>query len=37
MSTEDTQLNIWHDISQDRIMPTRFFAVIEISKGGKNK
>ncbi|MHC1695161.1 MAG: inorganic diphosphatase [Eubacteriales bacterium] len=30
-------MNIWHDISQDRIMPTRFFAVIEISKGGKNK
>ena len=27
--------NIWHDISPKRI--TRFYAVIEISKGGKNK
>lgn len=30
-------MNIWHDISPKRIKPERFFAVIEISKGGKNK
>lgn len=30
-------MNIWHDISCDRVSPERFTAVIEISKGGKNK
>jgi inorganic pyrophosphatase len=29
--------NIWHDISPDRISPMEFIAVVEISKGGKNK
>lgn len=30
-------MNIWHDISPKRIKEDRFYAVIEISKGGKNK
>ena len=30
-------MNIWHDISPERITPQKFYAVIEISKGGKNK
>lgn len=30
-------MNIWHDISPKRIKKDKFFAVIEISKGGKNK
>ncbi|MBQ8269199.1 MAG: inorganic diphosphatase [Clostridia bacterium] len=30
-------MNIWHDIDKSRILPERFTAVIEISKGGKNK
>lgn len=30
-------MNIWHDISPDRIKTDRFSAVVEISKGGKNK
>lgn len=30
-------MNIWHDISPKRINKDRFYAVIEISKGGKNK
>lgn len=30
-------MNIWHDIDHDRITPADFFAVVEISKGGKNK
>ena len=30
-------MNIWHDISPTRVKPERFIAVIEISKGGKNK
>lgn len=30
-------MNIWHDISPKRITKDRFYAVIEISKGGKNK
>ena len=30
-------MNIWHDISPERILPEFFCAVIEISKGGKNK
>ena len=25
--------NIWHEISEDRIFPTDFISVIEISKG----
>lgn len=29
--------NIWHDISPARIHPTDFIAVIEITKGSKNK
>jgi len=30
-------LNIWHDIRPSRIRPEDFYAVIEISKGSKNK
>ncbi len=30
-------MNIWHDISQDRINKNDFVAVIEINKNGKNK
>lgn len=30
-------MNIWHDISPKRIKPNQFYAVIEISKGNKNK
>lgn len=30
-------MNIWHDISPKRIKASKFYAVIEISKGGKNK
>lgn len=30
-------MNIWHDISPKRIRKDRFYAVIEIAKGGKNK
>ncbi|MBQ9673932.1 MAG: inorganic diphosphatase [Ruminococcus sp.] len=30
-------MNIWHDISPKRITKENFYAVIEISKGGKNK
>ncbi|MBQ3005639.1 MAG: inorganic diphosphatase [Clostridia bacterium] len=30
-------MNIWHDISPRRISPTDFVAVIEITKGSKNK
>lgn len=30
-------MNIWHDIEKERVSPERFTAVIEISKGGKNK
>ena len=29
--------NIWHDMSPERISPEDFVAVIEISKGSKNK
>lgn len=28
-------MNIWHDISPKRITSEKFYAVIEISKGGK--
>ena len=30
-------MNIWHDISEERIRPENFFAVIEIEKGSKVK
>ncbi len=30
-------MNIWHDINPKRITAEDFYAVIEISKGGKNK
>ncbi|MDO5556725.1 MAG: inorganic diphosphatase [Clostridia bacterium] len=30
-------MNIWHDIRADRIKKDNFVAVIEITKGGKNK
>ena len=30
-------MNIWHDISEERIQPDNFFAVIEIEKGSKVK
>ncbi|NLO37475.1 MAG: inorganic diphosphatase [Clostridiaceae bacterium] len=30
-------MNIWHDISESRIRPDKFVAVIEIPKGGKQK
>ena len=30
-------MNVWHDISLDRIKKNNFIAVVEISKGGKNK
>lgn len=30
-------MNIWHDIAADKIKPDDFYAVIEITKGSKNK
>lgn len=30
-------MNIWHDISSERIKKDSFIGVVEISKGGKNK
>ena len=30
-------MNIWHDISEDRIFPTDFISVVKISKGSKKK
>ena len=30
-------MNIWHDIAADKITPEDFYAVIEITKGSKNK
>ena len=30
-------MNIWHDIREDRIFPTDFISVVEISKGRKKK
>lgn len=30
-------MTIWHDVSADRITPDDFLAIIEISKGSKNK
>lgn len=34
---EDRNMNIWHDISKERITPTDFIATIEIPKGSKKK
>ena len=30
-------MNIWHDISADRIKKDDFISVVEIEKGGTNK
>ena len=30
-------MNIWHDIESNRITPDEFIAVVEISKGSKQK
>jgi inorganic pyrophosphatase len=30
-------MNIWHDISPERITAEKYFGVIEISKGSKTK
>ena len=30
-------MNIWHDISKERISKTDFIGVVEIPKGGTNK
>ncbi len=30
-------MNIWHDVSPERVKPEKFVAVIEISKNSKNK
>lgn len=30
-------MNPWHDVKQERIAPEKFLALIEISKGSKNK
>ena len=30
-------MNVWHDLNPHRVTPEKFYAVIEISKGGKNK
>ena len=30
-------MNIWHDIESSRIKPEEFIAVVEISKGSKQK
>ena len=30
-------MNPWHDIKRDRVTPSKFWAMIEISKGSKNK
>ncbi len=30
-------MNVWHDISDSRVNPNKFVAVIEIPKGGKQK
>ncbi len=30
-------MNIWHDLDKKRVTPEKFTAVVEISKGGKNK
>ena len=32
-----SKLNIWHDIEKERINKNDFVAVVEITKGGKNK
>ena len=33
----EDDMNIWHDISRERITPGDFVATIEISKGSKKK
>ena len=33
--TGDLKMNVWHDISFDRIAPEDFIAVVEISKEAK--
>ena len=30
-------MNLWHDISPERMQPEDFLVVIEIEKGSKNK
>lgn len=30
-------MNPWHDIKRERVLPEKFWAMIEISKGSKNK
>ena len=30
-------MNPWHDIKREKVLPERFWAMIEISKGSKNK
>ena len=30
-------MHSWHDVKANRISPDRFLALIEISKGSKNK
>jgi inorganic pyrophosphatase len=37
IGNKEEQMNIWHDISDSRIKPEKFMAVIEIPKGGKQK
>jgi len=34
---EHFDMNIWHDVSPKRVQKEDFFAVIEITKGGKAK
>lgn len=34
---EEINMNIWHDMGEDKIFPTDFMAVIEISKGSNMK
>ena len=30
-------MHSWHDVKANRVTPTQFLAMIEISKGSKNK
>ena len=30
-------MNVWHDVAKERVTPDSFLALIEISKGSKNK
>ena len=34
---EENTMNLWHDITPNRVQPEDFIAVIEIEKGSKNK